>query len=226
MLKNKLNWKDFKIEIKNTNFSNELLESKLDIFWREVIEIKLSENQQVWLLFKLQWGNSKHVTIGKLVKLNKEDKDYLFKYILTNMEDKSEYYKELTIKNMIFSYTIKKGRAKDKINFDSVNSGLISNLEYQYFHHHKLPITMDPLKYGKLLKQIDNIYFVQINRTNTAVITKNEDFNKVEFFKEGELIYEYKDHKVDNLTFVRSILNKHYTFKDNKLVILTIEKNC
>jgi hypothetical protein len=142
------------------------------------------------------------------------------------MEDKSEYYKELTIKNMIFSYTIKKGRAKDKINFDSVNSGLISNLEYQYFHHHKLPITMDPLKYGKLLKQIDNIYFVQINRTNTAVITKNEDFNKVEFFKEGELIYEYKDHKVDNLTFVRSILNKHYTFKDNKLVILTIEKNC
>jgi hypothetical protein len=224
MLKNKLNWKDFKIEIKNTNFSNELLESKLDIFWREVIEIKLSENQQVWLLFKLQWGNSKHVTIGKLVKLNKEDKNYLFKYILTNMEDKSEYYKELTIKNMIFSYTIKKGRAKDKINFNSVNSGLISNLEYQYFHHHKLPITMDPLKYGKLLKQIDNIYFVQINRTNTAVITKNEDFNKVEFFKEGELIYEYKDHKVDESTFVRSILNKHYTFKDNKLVILTVEK--
>jgi len=136
------------------------------------------------------------------------------------MEDKSEYYKEQFIKNMTFSYTIKKGRAKDKISLDSTNI----NLEYQHFHHHKLPITMNPLEYGLLLKQIDKIFIVQINRTNTAVITKYDEFNKVEFFKEGKLVYEYKDHKIDESTFIRSILNKHYTFKDNKLIVLTIDK--
>jgi hypothetical protein len=68
------------------------------------------------------------------------------------MDDKSEYYKEQIIKSMIFSYTIKKGRAKDKITFDSLGS----NLQYQNYQHHKLPITINPLNYGKLIEQIDN----------------------------------------------------------------------
>lgn len=41
------------------------------------------------------------------------------------MDDKSDYYNEELIKSMIFSYTIKKGRAKEKISFES------SNLQYQ-----------------------------------------------------------------------------------------------
>jgi hypothetical protein len=138
------------------------------------------------------------------------------------MEDKSEYYTEQTIKKMIFSYTIKKGRAKEKVTFENIS--LNSNLQYQYFHHHKLPITMNPLEYGKLIKQIDKIFWVQINKTNTAIINQFNDYNKVEFFKEGDLIYEYKDHKIDDSTFIRSILNKHYTFKDKKLAVLTIDK--
>lgn len=112
MLKNKLNWIDFKFDIKNTNFSTKLFQSKLDIFWNEIMENKLIENQHVWLLFRLQWMNSQYVTIGKLVKLNKEDKDYLFDFIIQNMDDKSEYYKEQSIKSMIFSYTIKKVKLK------------------------------------------------------------------------------------------------------------------
>jgi hypothetical protein len=48
---------------------------------------------------------------------------------------------------MIFSYTIKRGRAKDKITLDS------SNLQFQNYQHHKLPITMNPLEYGILIDQ-------------------------------------------------------------------------
>jgi hypothetical protein len=57
------------------------------------MENKLNENQHIWLLFRLEWSNGQFVTIGKLQKLNKEDKDYLFEYIMKNMEDKSDYYK-------------------------------------------------------------------------------------------------------------------------------------
>jgi hypothetical protein len=53
---------------------------------------------------------------------------------------------------MIFSYNIKKGRAKEKIVLEN------TNLQYQDYQHHKLPITMDPLKYGKLIKQNNNEY--------------------------------------------------------------------
>jgi hypothetical protein len=68
---------------------------------------------------------------------------------------------------MVFSYTIKKGKAKDKITFDS------STLQYQYFHHHKLPITMNPLEYGKLIEKNGNKFTIQVNRTNIALITQD-----------------------------------------------------
>ena len=221
MLKNKLNWNDFKFEIKNINFSSKLLKDKLDIFWNEVMENKLQDNQHIWLLFRIQWSNGQFVTIGKLVKLNKEDKDWLFDFIMKNIDDKSEYYKEEFIKSMIFNYTIKKGRAKDKITFDSINS----TLSYQYYYHHKLPITINPLEYGKLIEQNGNKFTIQVNRTNIAIITQFDDFNEVKLFKEGDLVYEYKDHKIDESTFVRTIHNKKFTFKNNELVLLNIEKS-
>jgi hypothetical protein len=140
---------------------------------------------------------------------------------MKNMEDKSEYYKEEFIKSMIFNYTIKKGRAKDKVTFDSINS----TLSYQYFYHLKLPITMNPLEYGKLIIQKGNEFIVQVNRTNIAIITQFEDFNEVKFYKEGDLIYKYRDHKIDDSTFIRSLANKKFTFKNSELVLLTIEKS-
>jgi hypothetical protein len=130
------------------------------------------------------------------------------------MDDKSEYYKEELLKSMIFSYTIKKGRAKDKITFDSLNS----TLSYQYYYHHKLPITMNPLNYGKLINQKDNVYIIQVNRTNIAIITQFDEFNEIKFYKEGDLVYEYKDHKINENTFIRSLANKKFTFKNNELV--------
>jgi hypothetical protein len=216
---NKLNWTDFIFEIKNTNFSSKLLKSKIDIFWNEIMETKLSDDQHIWLLFRLQWTNNNYVTIGKLVKLNKQDKDYLFDYIMKNIEDKSEYYTEQLIKSMVFSYTIKKGRAKDKITFDS------SNLSYQYYHHHKLPITMNPLDYGKLIKQSGNEYTIQVNKTNIALITQDGLTNHIKLYKEGDLAYEYRDHKINDSIFIRSLQNKKFTFRDNKLVLLTIAKS-
>jgi hypothetical protein len=140
-------------------------------------------------------------------------------YILNNLEDKSDYYKETSLKSMIFSYTIKKGKAKEKITFDNLD------LRYQNFQHHKLPITMNPLKYGKLIKQVDNEYTIQISKTNVVLITQFDDLNSVKFFKEGDFIYEYTDHKINDSTFVRSLENKKFTFKNNELVLLTIDKS-
>lgn len=98
-------------------------------------------------------------------------------------------------------------------------------LYYQNYQHHKLPITMNPLEYGKLIKQNGNEFWVQVNRTNTAIINQFELFNKVELFREGDLVYKYEDHKVDDNTFIRTLNNKQFTFKDNKLVLLAIDKS-
>jgi hypothetical protein len=137
---------------------------------------------------------------------------------MRNMDDKSEYYLEQSLKSMVFSYTIKKGRAKDKVTFDNLS------IKYQNYQHHKLPITMNPLEYGKLIRKIDNQFFVQVNKTNIAIITQEDNKNIIKFFKEGDLTYEFSDYKVNESTFVRYLENKKFTFRNKKLILLAIEK--
>jgi hypothetical protein len=155
------------------------------------------------------------------VKLNKEDKDYLFDFIIKNMDDKSDYYKEQAIKSMIFSYTIKKGKAKNKVSFES------SNLNYQNYQHYKFPITMNPLQYGKLIRKIDelNLFIIQVNKTNIVDIIQKDNKNIVKFYKEGDITYEYIDYKIDESSFYRVLNNKKFTFVNNELVLLTIDKS-
>ena len=134
------------------------------------------------------------------------------------MEDKSEYYKETSIKTMIFSYNIKKGRTKDKFTTDS------NMLKYQDYRHHKLPITTNPLEYGKLIRQKDNEFFVQINETNVAIILQEANLNKVQLFRKGELVYEYIDRILESNIFRRTLDNKQFTFVNKELALLTINK--
>ena len=103
-----LNWIDFIIDVSNKVFTKNLLENNLNKFWTEIVETKVSENQQIWLLLRLQWTNAQYVTIGKLQRLNKTDKEYILEYIINKIEDKSEYYKTSNMISMIFSYNIKK----------------------------------------------------------------------------------------------------------------------
>jgi hypothetical protein len=66
-----LNWIDYKIDIKNKVFTKELLNTNLNKFWNEIVEQNISDNQHIWLLFRLRWTDGNYVTIGKLQKLNK-----------------------------------------------------------------------------------------------------------------------------------------------------------
>jgi hypothetical protein len=49
---------------------------------------------------------------------------------------------------------------------------------------------MDQLEYGKLIKTIGNIHFIQVNDKNTVIITVFEDYNEVEFYRSGVLCYK------------------------------------
>ena len=92
-------------------------------------------------------------------------------------------------------------------------------IKYQNYNHIKLPITINPLEYGKLLYKSENIYIIQVNTTNIAIIELIELFNEVKLYRSGDLILEYKDHKIDDSTFLRSLENKKFTFKDKNFKI-------
>src|ERR1700677_1802820 len=95
----------------------------------------------------------------------------------------------------------------------------MNNIKYQNYSHYKLPITMDPLKYGKLIEQVGNKYIITLTTpTNIAVITKINNENFVKIFRKGELMFEYKEFKKTEFSFVRTIQDQRYTFENYKLI--------
>ena len=83
---------------------------------------------------------------------------------------------------------------------------------------------MDPLKYGDLLYKNNNDYAIQINETNIAIISIDEGLNKVKLFRKGKLRYEYTDRLIDNQTFIRTLGNKEWIFRNNEQLLYQIEK--
>jgi len=98
-------------------------------------------------------------------------------------------------------------------------------IKYQNYKHYKLPISINPLEYGKLIFNIDNIFIINITPKTIALISQFDEFNEVKFFKEGDLVFIYKDHKINETSFIRSLENKKFTFNKNKLVLIDTQKS-
>jgi hypothetical protein len=98
-------------------------------------------------------------------------------------------------------------------------------IKFQNYKHYKLPISINPLEYGKLIIQIEelNLFIVQVNRSNLVLLYQLDNLNLIKFFKEGELILEYKDHMISDDIFVRTINNKKFTFKNNELTLISTD---
>jgi hypothetical protein len=92
-------------------------------------------------------------------------------------------------------------------------------MTYQNYKHYKLPITINPLDYGKLIKKIDelNLFIIQITRTNIVLLTQDGLTNHVEVYKEGEFRFKYSDFKLSHNSFTRTINSTRFTFRDRKL---------
>jgi len=90
--------------------------------------------------------------------------------------------------------------------------------KFQNYSHYKLPITINPLEYGKLIEQFGNKYIIQLNTNNILILEELESNNYLKFFRKGELMLTFKDSKISENTFSRTISDQKYTFKNNKLV--------
>jgi len=77
---------------------------------------------------------------------------------------------------------------------------------------------MNPSHFEKVIDQIDNKFIIQLTTTNVAIIKQLQDGNFVKLFRKGELIFEFKDSRISENTFSRTILDTRFTFKDSKLI--------
>jgi hypothetical protein len=89
-----------------------------------------------------------------------------------------------------------------------------NNNVHQYYKHYKLPLTMNPDNYGNLIYRdsANNTYLVQITDETVAKITFKNNINNVDLIRKGNIVLTYKDKKIHETSFERTIGLNNYTY--------------
>ena len=212
-------WNELTFDFGKKVFTTSLFKSKFNKLWTN-IQSEFNNNNHLFILLKIKYVNSEFVSIGKVQRLNLGDKNWYLDFILENMKFKSEYYNETQIESLIFSYGFKKGSIpnKDRINLN-IDSVIINDM--------KLPISLNPLDFGRFSKVINlengKLFVLQNSKAETIMISSFETYNEVEYLKDGISLIKFKDEIVSENKFIRIINNKKYYFEDNKQVLFTKE---
>lgn len=192
----------------------------------------MPNNSHLLILFRIKLDNATFITLGNCQRLNLEDKKYYKKYIQNILEYKSSEYDfdNTPLISLAFSYGFRQGHIDKKPEFNNLTNK-IKNLTY---YHYKLPLTFNPVEYGKILKKNNDGFVVQINTTNIALIfTMNKNKHNVEIYKSGDLVLSYVDTYIDKNKFLREIWLRScaaaqkntYHIINNKVELVTTKKS-
>lgn len=128
---------------------------------------------------------------------------------------KNNHYKSISIIKISINFGVREGTFENKPKVS------IDKHQFQNYKHYKLPVTLNPLEYGTLIKfyKESNEYLVQITPLTQSNIKVKESENLVEIIKSGHIILIYQDRKINNTSFERIIGNNKYIYvikTDNK----------
>ncbi|KAN0102326.1 hypothetical protein V8E52_012056 [Russula decolorans] len=108
---------------------------------------------------------------------------------------KSEFYKESQIEALIFSYGFKNGKAENKYTIPFTGS-------YQSYGKSQLPISMDPLDFGKIVDKFtleyNTVYIIHNDKGENITFIEFKDHNEIKISKSGNTLLSFKDVKSDS----------------------------
>ena len=84
-------------------------------------------------------------------------------------------FNDVPITGITLSFGIRQGLAPIRT--------IDKDMSYQNYYHFKFPITMDPLKYGKLVTKLDNKYIILMINKNLAIIDITDKLNKIMLYR-------------------------------------------
>lgn len=207
-------------------YNEELLKFYFNKFWK-IVSPKINEGCHNFVLLKFRFKDGHTHSIFKLFRLNENNHQTYIPRIADFMESMADYYNKSPIDMIIFNYGFKSGEIIEDLNK--------SEIDLMNFRDMKFPISINPEDYGKILNKTSfsegNIYTI-IDNFGRVIIFKNlEKENLISYFKNQNLILEFKDVKISENRFMR-IIGKRTLFFENgntalellKLAPLFIEK--
>lgn len=203
--------------------NNSLIKIALKEFWDRYVKA-LDNNNHILILFRVEDDSGLWNTLGQLQKVNKDSLGYFTDFVTAILEMKADNYKEMKIQRIAISYGIREGQIESPKTFQPLNEN-----QFQNYKHYKLPNTMDPFKYGKVIHhdKNENKFIVQIGHYNVANIkqSSNLDKNHVDIYNKGHIILSYEDRYLSDDRFERTIGRNYYLFiKHNGIFNLSLFK--
>jgi len=212
-------WEDLNFNVKNKLFSQKLFLKIFDQFWNKIVK-DFTENNHMFILFKIKYVSGQTLSIGKVQRLNNNDKNWYSEFISNYIELKGSFYKETPIESLIFSYGFKEGKVENKASFNK-------DVQYQNYKDNSLVISMNPLDFGIISDRLnlkDYIYYILQNQFGQIIHFKQfENYNEVELKKSGITLFKFRDELISDNKFMRMLDNKKFYFKDNREVLKTVD---
>jgi hypothetical protein len=139
---------------------------------------------------------------------------------MNKFEFSNDAYKNIPIKNIVFFYGIREGNITPSIG----NEIDEKEIKYQIYYNNKLPISLKPEDFGVVLYKINNIYTIQSKNKGIFKIETFDKFNLVEFYRKGDLIFNWKDKIISDSKFIREIGKSFIQYENGEIVLYKIQK--
>lgn len=191
-------------------FSAPLFRETLDNFWNG---LDFPGNSHILITLRFIFSTGKVATIGKIQKLNNQDKELFYNYILNYIEILHESYIIDQIKSLVFSYGFREG-------ITEITLIDLNQVTYQKYKTKNIPLTFNPLDYGLVLHQDNNTYIINgLNGLSYAIIHTPNIHNLVKAYKNTTEILSWKDIYVNENTFEREIGKSTYTIENSEIIL-------
>lgn len=217
------NNKTFDINTKNTYLSKDLLKKYLDEFWSDVVN-NINLNEHILFIPRLILIDNQFVSLSKMLKINKTNKDGITSFLLDLIDLSNESYKNIPIKSIIFSYGVRKGKIINE--FPSTDKTVTS--QHHIFYKNKLPIGVIPSDYGKIIMNANNTFFISpFNLKNIYITLQSEgDINKIKYIKNGNVLFTWTDTIVnkEEKLLIRTLGKSTIHFKDGEIILQKQER--
>ena len=213
-MKNKL-WDNIELPLKDNIFNKRILDNFISKFYDSIVS-SINENQHILFIFRIRLINDSVKTVMKLHKINNlENKKEFISYIFDAINLTNENYNDSQIKTLIITYGIRKGKIAPTI---PQKEG--EDINFHVYYNHKLPILTNIYEYGDIINQYGDIITISLKNRKGEILSilQEENKNKIKFFKNGKLMYEWIDYIREDGSLIREIGKTTILWKDGEII--------
>ena len=105
-----------------------------------------------------------------------------------------------------------------------------TNIKHHIYYKNKLPAQqgINPEDYGKILNKTPNTFTISLNKNTIIILNKSKEdnylINNIQYYKNGELLFSWKDKILSDNKFIRFIGKSIIHFEDGEVSIFKILK--